>query len=107
MPQDLCKNVKEALVWQTPESPIGRAGNKKKKTMIEQNKILMERSPEKWKTMYRDQFRKFAHSPQKHDANQDEAMEQMGIAPAANETAPEMGSGMGENQNSKIEADAE
>ena len=65
-PQDLCKDVKEALMWQTPESPIGRAGTKKK-TMIEKNKILMERSPEKWKTMYRDQFRKFTHSPQKQE----------------------------------------
>lgn len=30
----------------------------------------MHRSPEKWKTMYRDQFRKFTDSPQKDDHEQ-------------------------------------
>jgi hypothetical protein len=27
----------------------------------------MERSPQKWKTMYRDQYRKFAESPGKQN----------------------------------------
>jgi hypothetical protein len=27
---DLCKDAKEALVWNPPDSPLGRAGNKKK-----------------------------------------------------------------------------
>jgi len=30
LPNDPCKDAKEALVWNSPESPIGRAGNKKK-----------------------------------------------------------------------------
>jgi len=62
--QDLCPNAFEALKWETPESPIGKAANKKK-TIGQMNQILMERSPQKWKTMYRDQYRKFTNSPGK------------------------------------------
>lgn len=75
LPQDLCKNVKEALVWEGPDSPIGKAGNKKR-SMVQQNRILKEHSPEKWKTMYRDQYRKFTQSPTKHDAQGIDEQEQ-------------------------------
>lgn len=75
-PQDMCKNIKDALKWESPEepdlkkNPLGRTANKKP-SMTKKNEILMERSPEKWKTMYRDQYRKFAHSPMKQDINED------------------------------------
>lgn len=64
LPNDECKNAKEALIWEGPPEPFGRAANKKR-SMVEQNQHLMERSPEKWKTSYRDQYRKFAESPGK------------------------------------------
>jgi len=38
------------------------------------NEVLCERSPQKWKTMYRDQYRKFTDSPQReptHESNED------------------------------------
>ena len=40
----------------------------------------MERSPTKWKTMYRDQFRKFTESPDRN-AFEGEAMEGEGQDP--------------------------
>lgn len=39
--------------------------NKKKKTFDAITDIQMERSPTRWKTMYRDQYRKFSGSPQR------------------------------------------
>lgn len=36
-----------------------------KKTFDQVTKVIMERSPEKWKTSYRDQFRKFSKTPNK------------------------------------------
>lgn len=75
-PRDDCKNVKEALVWREPDyefyqkqfgrdlvvnEPIGRS----KKTGAQVQQIVMQRSPQKWKTMYRDQYRKFKESPQR------------------------------------------
>ena len=43
---------------------------KNDRTRDHMNEILMERSPQKWKTMYRDQYRKFMESP-KHGANEE------------------------------------
>ena len=37
----------------------------KKKTYDAITEIQMERSPTRWKTLYRDQFRKFSGSPQR------------------------------------------
>lgn len=37
----------------------------KKKTFDQVTGIQMERSPTRWKTMYRDQYRKFSGSPQR------------------------------------------
>ena len=54
--------MKEALKWDCP-SPEGKIG---RKTIDYLNQIQMERSPQKWKTMYRDQYRKFMESPGKH-----------------------------------------
>ena len=42
--------------------------------MINQNEVLMERSPDKWKTTNRDQFRKFTNSPAKEDIKHDDQM---------------------------------
>jgi len=64
---DPCKNAKEALIWHAPVGPqVGKEANKKK-SVVQKNQILMERSPEKWKTSYRDQYRQFTKSPQKGD----------------------------------------
>lgn len=62
-PNDLCKDVKDAMVWDVPDNFV--IGKSKKKTFDQVSQIQMERSPHKWKTMYRDQFRKFRQSPGK------------------------------------------
>lgn len=66
-PKDLCKNVCEALIWDAPNDY--ELGKTKKKGFDQVTQIQMERSPTKWKTMYRDQFRKFTESPGR-DLNQ-------------------------------------
>ena len=72
-PKDLCKDVKEAMVWEAPNDY--EIGKTKKKTFDQVTAIQMERSPTKWKTMYRDQFRKFTESPDRN-AQEVEAEEQ-------------------------------
>ena len=65
-PNNLVPNVKEALKWDEPDHqsvPYGRAFGSRQKGYNERNQILMERSPQKWKTSYRDQYRKFTESP--------------------------------------------
>lgn len=71
-PKDLCRNVYEALVWDAPNDY--ELGKTKKKGFDQVTQIQMERSPTKWKTMYRDQFRKFTESPGR-DYNQGEEIE--------------------------------
>ena len=66
----------------------GKAGNKKK-SMVNHNEILMERSPDRWKTTNRDQFRKFTNSPTKEDPMNIKNADQ--LAPeAANEMQQEV-----------------
>ena len=77
-PKDDCKDVREALVWREPdyeyqEKKFGRPltmGNdvgRLRKTAAQVQQIQMQRSPQKWKTMYRDQYRKFRESPGRDD----------------------------------------
>jgi len=57
-PNNLVPNVKEALKWEESHDeqavPYGRAFGSKQKSYAQRNQILMERSPQKWKTSYRD-----------------------------------------------------
>ena len=51
-------------MWNAPnEYEFGKTKGYKRKTFDQVTAIQMERSPTKWKTMYRDQFRKFTESP--------------------------------------------
>ena len=54
---DLCPDVKESLKWDCGDDD--GFGKSKKKTYDQVTQIVMERSPSKWKTSYKDQFRKF------------------------------------------------
>ena len=51
-PNDLCKDVKDALVWDVPDDYV--IGKPTRKNFDQVTQIQMERSPQKWKTMYRD-----------------------------------------------------
>lgn len=72
---DPCRDAKEALIWHPEKHQLAneykgsamggavahykfdaKAANKKK-DMAQLNQILMERSPQRYKTMYKDQFR--------------------------------------------------
>jgi hypothetical protein len=39
VPNDWCKDVKEALIWMGPDELIGKAANKKM-SMVQQNRML-------------------------------------------------------------------
>lgn len=66
--------MKEALKWEENEGEAsrGRGLGNKNLTYGQRHAILMERSPQKWKTSYRDQYRKFCESPGKEKQEQAE-----------------------------------
>lgn len=64
--QNKLSRKEEEMLWKFNEKNIGPEANKKM-SIMQKNSLLMERSPDKWKTAYRDQYRNFSHSPEKKD----------------------------------------
>lgn len=68
---DLVPNVKEALKWIQPNDNEPEFGRTRKRGYDQVQQIAMERSPQRWKTMYKDQFRKFCDSPKRGVSNEE------------------------------------
>ena len=77
-PNDLCKNVQEALRWDAPDEPEFGRSRRTKKNFDQVTQIQMERSPQKWKTSYKDQFRKFRDSPARGASGEEQNEEENG-----------------------------